>query len=351
MKTTRTATAAALAIAAVGLLAVPGAASARPIHIDDNGRNAYEIGLFGDMPYGDTGRAQYPALLADMNAHDLALSLFDGDMKNGSEPCYASFDGSAQAAGKPDVYTYERDLLNTLKAPVITTPGDNEWTDCDRPATKGPTFDANGRLAYERQVFFATEQTQGQEPTTVTRQSPQYPENATKTVGPVTYATVNVPGSNNNWAITPADGNVAEAQAEYTARNAANLAWIRSTFDAARAARSKAVMLVIQADMFPQTNGNSPSDHFADTKALIARQAAAFGGQVVVVNGDSHYFQVDKPFTDDAGKTIENLTRVMTFGSGQNHWVSATVDGRDPNVFSFHQHIVAANVPTYSFTG
>lgn len=82
-----------------------------------------------------------------MNAAPLAFSLFDGDMKNGSEPCYASFDGSAQAAGKPGVYTYERDLSNTLRAPVIATPGDNEWTDCDRTSTKGPTFDANGRLA------------------------------------------------------------------------------------------------------------------------------------------------------------------------------------------------------------
>jgi hypothetical protein len=27
--------------------------------------------------------------------------------------------------------------------------------------------------------------------------------------------------------------------------------------------------------------------------------------------------------------------------------VSATVDPKDPNVFTFHQHVIAANVPTY----
>lgn len=351
MSRTRTATTlVTTAVAALALLTAAGSAAARPVP-DEHARASYEIGLFGDMPYGDTGRAQFPALLADMNTHDLAFSLFDGDMKNGSEPCYASYDGSAQAAGKPDVYTAERDLLNTLKAPVIVTPGDNEWTDCDRPATKGPTFDAVDRLAYERQVFFASPQTQGAHPTTVTRQSAAYPENAVKTAGGVTYATVNIPGSDNDFAVTPADGNVAEAQAEYTARNAANLSWIRATFDAATAQHSKAVMIVIQADMFPQTNSGSPSTHFADTKALLARESAAFAGQVVLVNGDSHYFLEDKPLTDDAGNTIENVTRVMTFGSGQSHWVSATVDPRTPEVFTFHQHVVAANVPAYSFSG
>jgi tRNA A37 threonylcarbamoyltransferase TsaD len=67
----------------------------------------------------------------------------------------------------------------------------------------------------------------------------------------------------------------------------------------------------------------------------------------VLVNGDSHFLQIDKPLTDAAGNTIDNVTRVQTFGSDQNHWVSASVNPRDPTVFTFHQHIVAANVPTY----
>jgi hypothetical protein len=67
----------------------------------------------------------------------------------------------------------------------------------------------------------------------------------------------------------------------------------------------------------------------------------------VLVNGDSHFLQIDKPLKDAAGHTIENFTRVQTFGSDQNHWVGATIDPRDPQVFSFQQHIVAANVPAY----
>jgi hypothetical protein len=103
-------------------------------------------------------------------------------------------------------------------------------------------------------------------------------------------------------------------------------------------------MVVLQADMWSPTD---PTAHFADTKTALARLSIAFGGQVVLVNGDTHVLQIDKPLKDAAGNTIENFTRVQTFGSAQNHWVSATVDPRDPDVFTFHQHIVAANVPAY----
>ena len=184
----------------------------------------------------------------------------------------------------------------------------------------------------------------------LTQQSPQFPENESGVVGPVVYATVNVPGSDNNFAVSAADGNVPEAQAEYAQRNAANLAWIGATFDTAERQGSKGVVLTIQADMFPATNGGSPSSHFADTIRLIAQRGAAFGGQVLLVNGDSHSFLEDKPFSDDAGNVIQNITRVTTFGSAQNHWVSMTVNPADPDVFTFHQHVVAANVPKYTFT-
>ncbi len=350
----------ALGFAAAGVTA--GVASANPNDDDrrDGWRNTrnYEIGLFGDMPYGPNGRLQYPHVIADMNSHDLAFSIFDGDIKNGGEPCYADIDGSAQKAGQPDVYKYALNLFNQFRDPVVYVPGDNEWTDCDRPSTAGPTFDSVDRLNYLRQVFFPDDRSLGRRTLQLTRQSPQYPENVRWTRGPVTYVGVNVPGSNNNYIPDGdvKDGPQAEANAEYAARNAANLRWIRDSFAAAKASDSKAIMITVQADMFgdsPTAPGGTtvdPTDHFADTKALLARAAVDFGKPVVLVNGDSHYFTVDKPLSDDAGNVIENFTRVMTFGSSLNHWASATVDPADPQIFSFHQHIVPANLPTYTFS-
>ncbi len=55
---------------------------------DDRDDDSYTIGLFGDMPYNAMGRAQYPALLADINRSRVVFSVFDGDLKAGGDgPC------------------------------------------------------------------------------------------------------------------------------------------------------------------------------------------------------------------------------------------------------------------------
>src|SRR5262245_26946458 len=49
---------------------------------------SFTVAVFGDMPYGDLGRSQYPALLADINASHIAFSVYDGDLKAGGDgPC------------------------------------------------------------------------------------------------------------------------------------------------------------------------------------------------------------------------------------------------------------------------
>jgi hypothetical protein len=42
--------------------------------------------------------------------------------------------------------------------------------------------------------------------------------------------------------------------------------------------------------------------------------------------------------------TCSPTSRVETFGATNNHWVSATVDPKDPNLFEFSPRVVAANV-------
>lgn len=317
-------------VLAGSLLAGAGVANAdgRGDRGEDERENGYEIGLIGDMPYGDTGRAQFPDVIADINAHRLAFTAFDGDLKNGKERC--------------DQPQYDAALanFNSFKDPLVYVPGDNEWTDCDR-ASNG-SYDPNERLALVRTMFAAGPDSLGQRTIALTRQSAQYPENVRWQRGDVTYLGLNVPGSDNNAPQFDATGKQVDGDlAEYTARNAANLAWLDASFAAARAAHSVAVMVIIQADMW---SAGDPTAHFADTRTALARLAIGFAGPVVLVNGDSHFLKIDKPLTDAKGNVIENFTRVQTFGSAQNHWVSATVDPPDPSVFEFHQHVVAANL-------
>jgi len=328
-------------------------------------RDSYEIGLFGDMPYGDYGRAQYPATLADINDHHLAFSIFDGDAKNGSEPCWAdphpqdpsnpTPERAVADAAHPDVYRYALDKFATLRDPLIFLPGDNEWTDCDRTTIQGGhVSDSSDRLAYERSLFYTDDRSLGQHKIPLTRQSAEYPENVRWSKGPVTYLGLNIPGSDNNFADGGKNGPAAEGQAEYAARNAANLRWLREGFAAAKAEHSRAVMIVIQADMW---DPSAVVTHYADTKRELFTQTTGFDGEVLLVNGDSHSFELDKPLTDYATtnaaglagpNVVQNFTRVTTFGESQNHWLSVTVDPKGSDLFSFHQQHVTANLPRYT---
>src|SRR5215510_5510077 len=86
-----------------------------------NANAAYAIGLWGDLPYSDVqATVGVPNMIADMNNQKLACTVNDGDLKQGSGNC--------------DDALYDRSVkyLNSLEAPAIFTPGDNDWTDCDR---------------------------------------------------------------------------------------------------------------------------------------------------------------------------------------------------------------------------
>jgi len=50
--------------------------------------------------------------------------------------------------------------FNSLHAAAIFTPGDNDWTDCDR----NPAYSSRAQLDKERALFFATKFSLGQKP-------------------------------------------------------------------------------------------------------------------------------------------------------------------------------------------
>ena len=57
---------------------------------------------------------------------------------------------------------------------------------------------------------------------------------------------------------------------------------------------------------------------------------------LLVVHGDSHFFRTDKPLPARVQgalitPSIENFTRLETFGTPNHHWVEVSVDPNDPN--------------------
>lgn len=296
------------------------------------GAGRFTFALIGDVPYGPEGEAKFPSLLDDLNAdRNLSFVVHDGDFKNGSSVC------------SDQVFFNRLDLFNGSSHPFIYVPGDNEWTDCHRANNGG--YDPLERLALLRRLFFATDQSLGQRTLRLERQSEDpryagYPENVRWAVHDVLFVGLHIVGSNNNLGRTPA-GDV-----EYAGRNAANLAWMRQSFDVARANAYKAVMIVIQANPNFELPATDPRrSGFNDFLGALEGEVLLFDRPVVLVHGDSHYFRIDKPLVGTRSRRrVEHFTRVETFGELDNHWLHVTVTPTTPNVFVFDQRIVAANL-------
>jgi len=330
----------------------------------DDGHGAYAIGLWGDLPYSDVqALTGVPNLIADMNSQDLAFTVHDGDLKAGN-----GTPGSVTPTICSDaLYIQALGFFNALRAPAMLTPGDNDWTDCDRPSNGG--FHSLERLDHERRVFFSTRFSLGQHPMRQEVQTDQpfclgvsgpvpCVENRRWRVGGVTYATLNIQGSCNNLCDTAPDPK------EYAARNQANIAWMRGTFTSAEAHNSAAVMFIAQADpgwdlsdgtraplrnpkTLAETDGQP--DGYQEFLIALRDEVIAFRKPVAYVHGDSHYFRVDKPLQDAQGRRLENFTRVETFGNNQGNgnndvqWLKVVVDARSREVFAYQPQIVPAN--------
>jgi hypothetical protein len=312
---------------------------------DRDGSPSYALAVWGDMPYSDVQTTSgVPNLIADMNRQRLAFSVHDGDIKAGGSRC------------DNPVYEQFEAFLNSLRAPAIYTPGDNEWTDCDRPSAGA--YDSEERLQYIRTNLFDRPTSHGQRRMRLEVQDAPYVENRRWRMGDVVYATLHVVGSDNNL------GDVAPDPVEWAARDAATNEWLRETFEEAERKRAAGVLLVIQAN--PGFDPSDPTraplrdprtlltpsgqpDGFTNFLQALREETIAFRRPVVLVHGDSHYLRIDKPLQNEQGHRIENFTRLETPGNnpqnGNNdvHWVKVTVDPDSREVFAFEPQVVPGN--------
>src|SRR6476659_2607273 len=124
-----------------------------PYGANQQSSRAYAIGLWGDLPYSAEQAAVLPNLIADMNSQNLAFTAHDGDLRQGS--------GSPNCADR-SIYTRAAIYFGSLYAPAIFTPGDNDWTDCDRKSLGADGRNSLKELDSERASFFNTPYTLGQ---------------------------------------------------------------------------------------------------------------------------------------------------------------------------------------------
>ncbi len=326
--------------------------------------NVLTVAVYGDAPYGltptdDSQTLATPAFIASINADPkVDLVLHVGDIHSGKQFCTEAYDRTVF------------DLWKAYKDPVIYTPGDNEWTDCNKAGEGGGTYnkttqeidyvlDSDGQpvnyakgdpvanLDLIRDIFFSVPgQSLGGRKKHVLSQSEafnrayptdaEYVENVMWEQSNTMFVTINLPGGSNNdtdvWYAAPTA--TAAQLAETANRTGADLRWLEAAFARAAADGVGAVLIQAQADMWDPEKGAAHQAQFEPFVAKIAELTQAFGKPVLMFNGDSHVYKSDNPLSlfDPAnamhpGYGVENFHRIVVHGSTfPLEWLRLTVD-------------------------
>lgn len=309
-----------LAIAAAILAALP----ANPANSLEKSEDGFAFVAFGDMPYrtpGDFERLEN--LISAVNAERPAFTVHVGDVKNGILNCQSNY------------FLTIRRYFNQFEGPLIYTPGDNDWSDCDRFLAGG--YDTRERLAELRRIFFSDARSMGIDPIPLQRQAdrrtyPDMVENAIWFHRGITFATVHMVGSDNN---------LGDDRDEFEARDEANVAWIEAAFRQAQNEDSDGLVLFFHADIFSRF---APKRSFANAIEAIVAGAESFDRPILLVNGDAHVYGIDHPIRQSENRRPNpKVTRVIVFGGEHMHAVKITVEPDSPELFSPAPLIVKKN--------
>jgi len=277
------------------------------------GPDAFVFGVLGDTPYTEREDAEFLSMIRRMNQEDLAFSIHVGDFK-GSGAC------------SDELFRKRLAEFNSFAAPLIYTPGDNEWTDCRRRHMgSGDPLDALARL---RKIFFTEARSLGEAKIDTAMQlaceAPPpsgcgcaFPENRQWVHGHVVFVTLNVPGSDNNV------GHDAASDAEARCRDAANAQWLDRAAALAAGAGMRALVIAIQANVW-----DSKKPVYDALRRQVESLYGRLGKPILFIHGDTHLYRVDYPFAVP-------IRRLETYGSPFVGWVRVTVDPSKPELFSF----------------
>ena len=323
------------------------------------------VAVFGDSPYGtnptDTSQVvATPAFIQSINADaDVSLVLHVGDIHSGKQYCTEAYDRQIF------------DLWTAFQDPLVYTPGDNEWTDCNKAGEGGGTYnavtgqidlvrDAAGNpvdyaggdpmanLALVRSIFFSRPGvTLGSRKELVLSQgqffNPLHPsdrkfvENVMFTKAQVLFVTINLPGGSNNdadvWFAAPTASSSQLQEVEE--RTGADLRWLDLAFGLAKLGRLKGVVIQAQADMWDPEKGAAHQANFEPFVQAIAQHTLDFGKPVLMFNGDSHVYQSHNPLSGlepaanliHPGYSVPNFHRIVVHGSTfPLEWLKLTVN-------------------------
>ncbi len=271
--------------------AIEGASTAESASADETQNNVTFV-VIGDMPYSEEENESLTApngkFVKAIQAINPPVLVHYGDMKAGGEDCTDSLLETRQA---------QIAALHPYK--VVFTPGDNDWTDCDRESMT-IRFDELERLAFIRTLFF---EGAGLE---MTRDIPDLvrqdslPENAMWKIDNLVMGTLHLVGTNNGREeILESDVNLALDAVDE--RDVLNQIWLQQLFESAK--QAEGLVILFQADIYRPENDNpactpenrTDCDGFKQIRDDIENMALSYAKPVLVVHGDTNAYCFNQP--------------------------------------------------------
>ena len=307
-----------------------GAPSGSPAESNYAAEHGFAFALLGDAPEQATDEPVLSKILAELG-NEVDLAIHTGNIKGRRERC------------DDEVYSRRRKLLNNSPVPLIYTPGEYDWAECDRD---GSPYSPVERLSRLRELFFDNTHSLCMLTLELQRQSETarfrgYPENARWEYGGILFVTLNVPGNHNNFRTA------AGRNGEYEERVQADAYWLRQAFANAEHEKLRGLVVAMRADPHltgRRDTGANGGDAYAGLKAELLRLAPKYQGEVLIAHG-AYTEAISQHLPDHplraGGKPLENVTRIRTYDAPHSpYWIKVSVAPGRKNVFRIDTAVI-----------
>ena len=281
--------------------------------------------VLGDMPYGDEPviEERYRKLIRRVNEENPDFVIHLGDTKSGSTLCSDEF------------YYRQKVFFSIFTAPLLYTPGDNEWTDCHRSNNGG--YDPLDRLKMLRKIVFDGSyfeqsallglQSQG----TLMEEFSEFIENQMWVSSGTLFLLIHVVGSNNNM-----DSGTPLGEREFLRREKANKNWIDSAFDLLQEERIRDLVVVFHGDPFVDWMMPQPSLMYPGFSEIVGNSLFELSKKtdkkILIIHGDTHQYTWNHPFYA-AGHVRGNVSRLVVPGARDMRAVKISIQRDDDHYY------------------
>jgi hypothetical protein len=252
---------------------------------------AQKIVILADTPYSDKEKQMLQGpdgiLYRLINAEEPSVVMHLGDLKSGGDSC------------TNELLTEHKALLAQVQpGKVIYTPGDNDWTDCDR-FLLFHSFDELERLEYLTTLMFKTPPLLSENLTSITAQ-PEQVENKLWINDRLAISTLHIVGTSNG-RVNISKSNQLLAIKKADERDNKNLAWLKQI--EAKAKSFDALIIGFQADIYQKSVLESDAcgdsslktcDAFSVYRQAFKDLAKRINKPLLISHGDTGEFCFEK---------------------------------------------------------